>query len=74
MTALTLDQDVPEDVNVLVIAEMKTPFSDEELERLNRYVERGGNLLIAGDAERQEVMNPVVAPFGVKFLPGGTCS
>ena len=70
VTALTLDQDVPEDVNVLVIAEMKTPFSDEELERLNRYVERGGNLLIAGDAERQEVMNPVVAPFGVKFLPG----
>ncbi|MFR5656935.1 MAG: hypothetical protein ACLUDU_02570 [Butyricimonas faecihominis] len=46
MTALTLDQDVPEDVNVLVIAEMKTLFSDEELERLNRYVERG-NLLIA---------------------------
>ena len=48
---------------MLVIAEMKTLFSDEELERLNRYVERGGNLLIAGDAERQEVMNPVVAPF-----------
>lgn len=70
VTALTLDQDVPEDVNVLGIAEMKTPFSDEELERLNRYIERGGNLLIAGDAERQEVMNPVVAPFGVKFLPG----
>ena len=70
VTSLTLDQDVPEDINVLVIAEMKTPFSGEEMERLNNYVARGGNLLIAGDAGRQEIMNPVVAPFGVKFLPG----
>ena len=70
VTSLTLDQDVPEDINVLVIAEMKTPFSAEEMERLNKYIERGGNLLVAGDAERQEIMNPVIAPFGVKFLPG----
>ena len=72
VTSLTLDQDVPEDINVLVIAEMKTPFSAEEMERLNKYIERGGNLLVAGDAERQEIVtvNPVIAPFGVKFLPG----
>lgn len=37
---------------------------------MQAYIDRGGNLVIAGDAERQNIMNPVVAPFGVQFLPG----
>lgn len=70
VTSLMLDEDIPEEINVLVIAEMKSPFSEKEMERLNKYVARGGNLLIAGDAERQEIMNPVVEPFGVRFMEG----
>ncbi len=31
---------------------------------------RGGNLLIAGEPGRQEVMNPLVERFGVQFMPG----
>lgn len=70
VTSLTLEQDIPADISVLVVAEMKTPFSNEEMQRLQAYIDRGGNLVIAGDAERQNIMNPVVAPFGVQFLPG----
>ncbi len=54
----------------MVIAEARTPFTDGELARLHDYVERGGNLIIAGEPRRQEVMNPLVEPFGVRFLPG----
>ena len=40
------------------------------MERLDDYVARGGNLLIAGEPGRQEYMNPLVESFGVSFMPG----
>lgn len=49
---------------------MRTPLSDEEMQRLERYIERGGNLFILGEPNRQEAMNPVLAKFGVELMPG----
>ena len=39
---------IPADIDIVVIAEARTPFTDGELARLHDYVERGGNLIIAG--------------------------
>lgn len=64
------DQEIPEDVNILVIADMRTPLSAEEMQKLERYIERGGNLFILGEPNRQEAMNPVLAKFGVELMPG----
>lgn len=64
------DQDIPDDIDILVIADMRTAMSAEELTRLEKYVERGGNLFILGEPNRQEAMNPVLAQFGVKLMPG----
>ncbi|MEO9020964.1 MAG: Gldg family protein [Ginsengibacter sp.] len=65
-----LDKDIPDDIRILVIAEMKKSLTPEENERLNRYIERGGNLIIAGEPGRQEFMNEITEPLGVEFLPG----
>ena len=65
-----LDKEIPDDIRILVIAEVKKALSAEEMERLSRYIARGGNLLIAGEPGRQEFMNPITAQLGVKFLPG----
>lgn len=67
---VTLDADVPVDVSALVIADVKEPFTNEEMVRLDRFVNRGGNLVIFGEPKRQKIMNPLVEQFGVKFLPG----
>ncbi|MBO9632975.1 MAG: Gldg family protein [Chitinophagaceae bacterium] len=67
---VTLDKEIPEDIRILVIAEVKTALSPEEMERLNRFIAKGGNLLIAGEPGRQAFMNPITEPLGVKFLPG----
>lgn len=67
---VTLDTDVPLEVTALVIADVKESFSSEEMERLNRFIDRGGNLVIMGEPKRQEYMNPLIERFGVKFLPG----
>ncbi|MDR2129759.1 MAG: Gldg family protein [Odoribacteraceae bacterium] len=67
---VTLDAPVPGNVRILVIADMKKPLTAAEKIHLDEYIARGGNLLIAGEPRRQEIMNPLVEPFGVTFLPG----
>ncbi|SEW43344.1 ABC-2 type transport system permease protein [Chitinophaga sp. YR573] len=64
------DKDIPNDINTLVIAEMKKGLSAAETEKLNYYITKGGNLFILGEPGRQEFMNPLVAQFGVQFMPG----
>ncbi|MDR1274383.1 MAG: Gldg family protein, partial [Odoribacteraceae bacterium] len=65
-----LDKPIPEHVYILVIADPREPFTPAERARLDGYIERGGNLLVAGDTRRQKVMNPLVEKLGVRFMPG----
>ena len=64
------DQDIPEDINILVIGDMRSSLSPEEMAKLERYIERGGNLFILGEPNRQEAMNPLLSKFGVELMPG----
>ena len=64
------DSDIPSYINILVIADMSKPLTEEETVKLNKYIERGGNLLIAAGAGKQDIMNSIVEPLGVRLLPG----
>lgn len=61
---------IPEDIDILVISELKEPLSAEEFQQMERYVANGGNLLVAPEVNRQENMNPLGALMGIRFLPG----
>ena len=63
-------KDVPENINILLIPEMRQAMTDEELAAIDRFVERGGNLVILADVGRQEAMNPLMARFGMRMLDG----
>lgn len=63
-------QDIPDNIDIIVIADMNRPLTDDEQVKLDKYIARGGNMLIAGRARKHEIMNPLVEQFGVKFLPG----
>lgn len=65
-----LDNEIPADVDILVIGDMRVPMPEEHLINLNKYIERGGNLLIAGEPGRQDIMNKILTQFGVEMLPG----
>ena len=67
---INLDQPIPEDITIVVISEMRHAMTPEQEKNLDDYVARGGNILIAGEAKRQDVMNPLLAKFGVSLLPG----
>ena len=70
MEEVTLDQPVPENVDVLVLSDLKSSLSPEEFANYNAFVERGGNLIILGEPKRQAYMNPLVEVLGLRFADG----
>lgn len=61
---------IPTNLDVLIISDPKSAYSDQELDLINTYIDSGGNLLIAGEAGRQNLLNPILKEIGVSFLPG----
>ena len=67
---VTLNQEIPEDIRILVIAEPREEIPEEHFAHLEQYIDRGGNLLIACEPNRIEIMKPLLAKFGVTQTPG----
>lgn len=57
-------------LDVLVLADPKYAYSNEQLQKINNYIDAGGNMLIAGEPERHALLNPIVNTLGVTFLDG----
>lgn len=69
-TNVTLDEPIPANINILVIADMKKALTDTQRIHLDQYLQRGDNLLIAGEPGTQVFMNAITEPLGVRFLNG----
>lgn len=69
----TLDlntNEITADADILVLGDPTTPFGPLAQQRLNAYIQKGGNLLITGDPERRAVLNPILQPLGVQLKKG----
>lgn len=67
---LTLDEEIPAHISILVIADVKTALPELHMQHLKNYIQKGGNLLIAAEPKRQDVMNPITENFGVQLMEG----
>ena len=67
---LSAGGDIPADIDVLVIADLRKAFTDDELIQVKRYIERGGNLVVLGEPRRPEYIAPVLEQLGLAFVPG----
>ena len=65
-----LDRPIPEDISILVIAELRSHITADEKIHLDQYIAKGGNLFILSEPSRSEFMTPLLAEFGVKLIPG----
>ncbi|MCR4859674.1 MAG: Gldg family protein [Bacteroidales bacterium] len=65
-----LSQGIPSDIEILVIADPKKEFSEEDLALVKEYLEKGGNALICTESGHQQYINPVAEAIGVQYLPG----
>lgn len=63
-------QDIPTDISTVVIADPKTAFSALTLSKIQAYIAKGGNLLIAGEPGKQAILNPVLSALGVQLMDG----
>ncbi|MBC9909159.1 Gldg family protein [Chitinophaga varians] len=62
--------DIPADITALVVADPKEAFSEATLAKLRRYIDNGGNLLIAGEPGKQAMLNPLLQSVGVQLMDG----
>jgi ABC-2 type transport system permease protein len=68
--SITLDQDLPAGIAALVIADPTHPYTQDELQKIQRYVAAGGNLLVIGHQGNQALLNPLLKPLGVQLMEG----
>jgi ABC-2 type transport system permease protein len=63
-------QDVPANATALVIADPRLTFSPQALTRIQKYIDGGGNLLVAGEPGKQALLSPILQPLGVQLMDG----
>jgi ABC-2 type transport system permease protein len=62
--------EIPAGIAALVVADPKVAFGPAALAKLRKYIDQGGNLMIAGETGKQGVINPLLDSLGVKMLDG----
>ena len=67
---LTLESPLIDSVDILLVAEPREPFSEREMDALEKYVERGGDLIVLTNPGREHAVAPVLRLVGVRQLPG----
>ena len=71
MTATALDEDTVDEVDLIVVINPGTPFSDAEAQALYAFVRAGGGLLVLGDHTNiggiMDAVNGLTAPLGLSL-------
>ena len=70
VSGIYLFDEVPEDVDLLILADPTSELEDFELEALNNYIAKGGNLLLTGEPARRDIFNKVAKGLGIEMLAG----
>lgn len=63
-------RDVPADATTLVVGDPKVALSETVTARIRNYINKGGNLLVAGEPGKQDIINPVLTSTGAQLMPG----
>lgn len=61
---------IPDSIRILIIADPRERMSEEEVAEIRRYIDRGGNLILAAEPGRQANANDIAGIFGARFLDG----
>ncbi len=65
---ISLGQPVPEDIDIVVLADMRSDLTEEEFVILILIWHEEEILFILGEPKRQKFMNPVVEKIRITFL------
>jgi len=65
-----VESEVPSNTNLLVLASPRSALLPGEMEKLQSYIESGGNLLWLSEPDSPPGLEPLAEQLGVNFLPG----
>ena len=68
--SLSHESELPDDMDILVLADIQTPLNKHEYQKINQYIEQGGNLIIAVEPDAFNAIDSITQPLGVHFTPG----
>jgi len=63
-------QNIPDNLDILVLADPKMDLHPAVLDKLGVFVGKGGNMLILGEPGKQYVLNPFLQRLGVRLANG----
>lgn len=61
---------VPKGIAALVIADPRSDFAAESLHKIDSFIDSGGNLFLAGEPDRKNVLRPILDKLGISFREG----
>ena len=67
---LTQTTSIPDNTDVLVIADAKTALLPGEMKLVTQYIANGGNLLWLNEPGEENPLTPLIEQFDMEFLPG----
>lgn len=70
LTVMDLARDVPEDATIVLIMGPSVPLQPAEWDAIDRYLTRGGRVMIALDPKAEPSMGKLEGRLGVKMAPG----
>lgn len=69
-TISVLNNDIPANTKLLVIADPRSALEAIEQQKILQYIEKGGNAIIYGEPGKQHILNPLLNKMGVQLDPG----
>ena len=64
--AVSLNEFIPDQVKVLIIADPKRPYSDVEVDSFLSFIGRGGNALLLIEPDREQYVRPLLSVLGIE--------
>lgn len=63
-------QRIPDSLTALVLADPSVPLNNLQQQKIQNYLDNGGNMLITGEPNRQPILNPLLNTIGVNMKNG----
>lgn len=71
---LTPGEAIPDSIKILVIADPRSGFAAGEIAEIEKYISRGGDLILSTEPGRQQYANEIAGLVGVEFQNGRVAS
>lgn len=68
--SLNNNNPIPKDLSVLIVADPFIPYTAIQLQKIKNFIDKGGNIMVLGEPNKQHLLEPILKDIGVQFNNG----